>query len=597
MDDSNSSQDEHEFPGLYEKGRKNTHEDNQESNSSENFEKKSTRTKKDKSEKKDRQAYEALGGGDSDEETEIGGKLFRSPSKSKKSKTFKFPTSSKKEKREKSRENEVKDTVDGKDKKHKDKQKEKDHKEKKKDKKEKSKATNNEVFELGDIQPIFGVSLGLAVERSRCHDGVKLPLVVRDCIDFLQENLTSEQIYKVEGVKTRIQHLKKCYNNRESHNEEFDVPTASTLLKTYIQELPEPILTTELITRFEEVSSLPDVTEQAKQLEQLIDQLPKCNQVLLAWLSRHFSEVINHGKSNKMNAQNLSVLLSPILQMSHRLLMIIFCHAETLFAGVQLQKYVPPIAASTSPNLPETIEEIQLELRKQESFLNQIHSEMNAGFVTKKREEELWETQRIITQLKRKLRTFEKKQDSMQKSMDADTLEEETIDFTLRRPENEEDHCKQNSTVAKIVTINNPTEIDEETKENAIYCDDSNDKIFIADNGMYMLPKNHSDYAALIKLQLENQELMDWKHQLQARINAERAECIRLKNLLDNQPTSANVNELQPLQSDCERLIEQYVKENALLEQKRLLLAKEIFEENLSLVQLQVELAMKKFVQ
>lgn len=62
-------------------------------------------------------------------------------------------------------------------------------------------------------------------------------------------------------------------------------------------------------------------------------------------------------------------------------------------------RYVPPITA-TSPNLPETPEEISMELRKQESLLSQIHSEMNAGFVTKKREEELWETQRIITQLK-----------------------------------------------------------------------------------------------------------------------------------------------------------------------------------------------------
>lgn len=62
-------------------------------------------------------------------------------------------------------------------------------------------------------------------------------------------------------------------------------------------------------------------------------------------------------------------------------------------------RYVPPIT-STSPNLPETPDEISTELRKQDSLLNQIHAEMNAGFVTKKREEQLWEVQRIITQLK-----------------------------------------------------------------------------------------------------------------------------------------------------------------------------------------------------
>lgn len=63
------------------------------------------------------------------------------------------------------------------------------------------------------------------------------------------------------------------------------------------------------------------------------------------------------------------------------------------------KRYIPPITSS-SPNLPETPNEIVHELSKQESLLNQIHSEMNAGFVSKKREEQLWEVQRIITQLK-----------------------------------------------------------------------------------------------------------------------------------------------------------------------------------------------------
>lgn len=122
-------------------------------------------------------------------------------------------------------------------------------------------------------------------------------------------------------------------------------------------------------------------------------------------------------------------------------------------------RYKPPItSSSTSPNLPETADEITQELQKQDSLLNQIHAEMNAGFVSKKREEQLWEVQRIITQLKvslmcilnllscidyyywclfvsiltigilflqRKLRSFEKKQDSTQKSMD-DTVDGET---------------------------------------------------------------------------------------------------------------------------------------------------------------------------
>lgn len=331
-----SSTDEQEFPGLYEKGKKN--EENESGNSTENFDKTKKLSKKDKKDKKEKQSYEALGA-DSDEDGES--KLFRSPSKSKKSKTFKFPSSTKKEKREKSKEPEMpKDTPDGKDKKLKEKHKDHKEKDKKEKKKEKSKATatTSEAYDPGDVLPVFGMSLGLAVERSKCHDGVKLPLVVRECIDFLQENLTSDQLYKTDGVKTRIQNLKKCYNNRDPITEEMDVATASSLLKAFISDLPEPILTTELIARFEEVSASPDVTTQAKEFSLLIEQLPKANQVLLAWLTRHLSAVINEGKSNKLNAQGLAVLLSPILQMSHRLLITLLCHADLLFADVELQK-------------------------------------------------------------------------------------------------------------------------------------------------------------------------------------------------------------------------------------------------------------------
>lgn len=185
--------------------------------------------------------------------------IHRSPTKlTKKSKTFKFTSSRSKEKREKSREKEKiekepkdKDRDTGsdskeksKEKEHKKKDKEKDkkdkHKEKDKDKKEKKlkqPSVSDEITELGDAQPIFGVSLGLAVVRGHCHDNVNLPMVVRDCIDYLQEHgLQNEQIYKVDVVKTKLQQLKKIYNNRETpSDDEFDVPTACSLLKIFIR--------------------------------------------------------------------------------------------------------------------------------------------------------------------------------------------------------------------------------------------------------------------------------------------------------------------------------------------------------------------------
>lgn len=36
--------------------------------------------------------------------------------------------------------------------------------------------------------PVFGVALSLAVDRNPCHDGVKVPVIVRECIDYIEEH-------------------------------------------------------------------------------------------------------------------------------------------------------------------------------------------------------------------------------------------------------------------------------------------------------------------------------------------------------------------------------------------------------------------------
>ncbi|XP_075223221.1 uncharacterized protein LOC142325387 isoform X2 [Lycorma delicatula] len=258
-------------------------------------------------------------------------------------------------------------------------------------------------------QPIFGVSLPLALERSRCHDGVEIPLVVRDCIMHIQENgLLLEGLYKISGIKSKVQHVRRSYNQREPVSlSDYDLPVATSLLKLFFRELPESLLTSKLSSKFEEASGIRDVAARGIELKSLIQQLPYCNIQLLSWVIKHLECVAAHEKQNKMSSQSLSQVLSQPLQMSQRLLLALIYHSDILFSDTKLTKYIPPLT-STSGTLPETADEITKELCKQESLLGQIHSEMNAGFVTKQREELLWEVQRMITQLKRKLRSLEK---------------------------------------------------------------------------------------------------------------------------------------------------------------------------------------------
>lgn len=135
----------------------------------------------------------------------------------------------------------------------------------------------------------------------------------------------------------------------------------------------------------------------------------------------------------------------------------------------------------------------------------------------------------------------------------------------------------------------------------------SPDKITVNENGLLLLPESHPDYLNLLRLQLENHELAQWKQRLQRRIQCERAEVTKLKaqlnakqSAMQSQTIGADGDALNHLpdggggNGGYERVVAQYVLENTLLEQKKNFLAKEIFEENQRVIQLQVDLAIRQ---
>lgn len=136
-----------------------------------------------------------------------------SPSKMKRSKgihVFKKPSFSKKK--------DFKIKEKPKEEKHKEeKHKEEKHKEKKskdltaadvvkqwKEKKKKKKPIQEpEVPQIDvlSLKPIFGVPLADAVERTMMYDGVRLPAVFRECVDYMEKyGMKCEGIYRVSGT-------------------------------------------------------------------------------------------------------------------------------------------------------------------------------------------------------------------------------------------------------------------------------------------------------------------------------------------------------------------------------------------------------------
>ncbi|XP_029667173.1 ralA-binding protein 1 [Formica exsecta] len=638
---------EKEFPGLYasESGRKSNESDFSDEGSHDKHSKKELLggKRKDKKDRKDR-GYATLEGESSpDEDQET-----KSPSKSKKTKAFKFP--SKKEKREKSREKEAKekDTEKEKDKKKKDKDEKDIEKEKRKDKdkdkskqklkdRKKGKHVGGEGLDIGEEQPVFGVSLHLAIERSCCHDGIKLPLVVRDCIDYVEEHgMNVEGLYKVPGVKSKVQYLKKLYNHREPVNiSEFEPTVATSLLILFLRELPEPVLeNSETISRFEQAASTKDVEQREAQLAQLTQQLPECNRILLAWVILHLDHVTMREKTTKMNAQTISMTLSPVLQMSHRLLLALLFHCKALFPNIQLTKYVPPLS-SGSTNLPDSVEGIAAELSKQESLLFQIHMQMNAGFVTKSREEQLWEVQRMITQLKRKYKTVQKLEGAMQKSLDeeiksTDNVPIESIsqkpkpvdedpgqvksdnqpsnnatlikkDSKLHNAEEGKEKCScsaSNSHTAQNGQNVNVQEKDMvDSVDNATVTPQSKESENVTPNDKANEPEEE-DLIDQLREKLIHEELLNMQVLLKSRISQERNEIKRLMEMLTECGTEKKKPKERihsPNEAEMTAMI-QLVKENQLLEKKMTTLIRSIIEEKEACVELRVQLAVHQLM-
>ena len=206
----------------------------------------------------------------------------------------------------------------------------------------------------------------------------------------------------------------------------------ASLLKLFLRELPDPVLTNTLMSKFEEVCAAKETGDTVSNLKRLLDMLPDCNRTLIEWIFVHMGHVIQYEKLNKMSLQNVSIVLSPTMKISHRVLYCLFKHSIPLFGHVNIKKYVPPISGQLGVNLlPESPHAIEEEMKKQESLLEDLHKEISKGKASKDTEEKLWEQQRIVTQLKRKLRlakSHQLKDDPVHRE------QEEELNFSLQKP-------------------------------------------------------------------------------------------------------------------------------------------------------------------
>ncbi|KAF7648138.1 hypothetical protein LDENG_00161500 [Lucifuga dentata] len=160
---------------------------------------------------------------------------------------------------------------------------------------------------------VFGVPLKLL--RQRSPDGEPVPVVMRDTISFLSEQgLEIEGIFRRSANVTLVKEVQLKYNSGEavSFREMEDIHLAAVILKTFLRELPEPLLTFHLYNDIVNFNSVPS-DSQVVVMKKLLESLPEENYASLRYLVTFLAQVSSSSDINKMTNSNLAVVFGPNL--------------------------------------------------------------------------------------------------------------------------------------------------------------------------------------------------------------------------------------------------------------------------------------------
>ncbi|TNN04254.1 hypothetical protein fugu_001283 [Takifugu bimaculatus] len=154
----------------------------------------------------------------------------------------------------------------------------------------------------------------------------QVPRVVELCCQHLEKHgLQTVGIFRVGSSRKRVRQLCKEFDRGwEVHlDEEHSVHDVAALLKEFLRDMPEPLLTRELYTAFINTVSLARA-DQEHALQLLIFLLPPCNSDTLQRLLHMLSTVAAHAddsvnckgqkvSGNKMTSYNLATIFGPNL--------------------------------------------------------------------------------------------------------------------------------------------------------------------------------------------------------------------------------------------------------------------------------------------
>ncbi|KAG1672811.1 Rho GTPase-activating protein 44 [Nymphon striatum] len=160
------------------------------------------------------------------------------------------------------------------------------------------------------IRPIFGVPL----EQHLLVSGRKIAFAIETSVYFFfQYGMDEEGIFRIPASTSKIKKLKSSFDAGIVDLSEYsaDPHTVAGTLKSYLRELPEPLMTYELYSDWIKVLRVTGHEGRLKAMWEVINKLPQPNFDNLGFLITFLYQLTLNHEVNKMTSQNIAIVFHP----------------------------------------------------------------------------------------------------------------------------------------------------------------------------------------------------------------------------------------------------------------------------------------------
>ncbi|XP_042249760.1 rho GTPase-activating protein 44 isoform X4 [Thunnus maccoyii] len=165
-------------------------------------------------------------------------------------------------------------------------------------------------------KPSFGKSL----EEHLNISGREIAFPIEACVTMLLEcGMQEEGLFRVAPSASKLKKLKASLDCGVLDVQEYssDPHAIAGALKSYLRELPEPLMTTELYDEWIQASNIQDMDKRLQALMAACEKLPTDNLNNFRYLVKFLAKLSEYQDANKMTPGNMAIVLGPNLLWTH----------------------------------------------------------------------------------------------------------------------------------------------------------------------------------------------------------------------------------------------------------------------------------------